>query len=72
MPKITLDGVDYHTEDLSAKGILELKSLQFLEKQMDQINKEIEIYSVVEKYFVDELKRAIDLRKNNSQPETAA
>lgn len=61
MPKITLDGVEYHTEDLSEQGVLEFKSLQYLETQMEKMNKEIEIYSVVEKYYVDELRKAISV-----------
>ena len=61
MPKITLDDVEYHTEDLSEQGILEFKSLQYLETQMEKMNKEIEIYSVVEKYYVDELRTAISV-----------
>ena len=61
MPKITLDDVEYHTEDLSEQGILEFKSLQYLETQMEKMNKEIEIYSVVEKYYIDELRKAISV-----------
>ena len=61
MPKITLDDVEYHTEDLSEQGVLEFKSLQYLETQMEKMNKEIEIYSVVEKYYVDELSKAISV-----------
>ena len=61
MPKITLDDVEYHTEDLSEQGILEFKSLQYLETQMEKMNKEIKIYSVVEKYYVDELRKAISV-----------
>jgi len=36
MPKITLDDVEYHTEDLSEQGVLEFKSLQYLETQMEK------------------------------------
>ena len=61
MPKITLDDVEYHTEDLSEQGILEFKSLQYLETQMEKMNKEIETYSVVEKYYIDELRKAISV-----------
>ena len=37
MPKITIDGVDYNTEDLSDNGKAQLASLQFLEVQMNKI-----------------------------------
>ena len=38
MPKITVDGIDYNTEDLSDNGKAQLASLQFLEVQMKKIN----------------------------------
>ena len=44
MPKITIDGADYHSEDLSEKGKSQLESLQFLEGQMKKIEHEIEFY----------------------------
>jgi hypothetical protein len=39
MPKITIDDIDYHTEDLSENGRAQLASLQFLEGQMQKIKK---------------------------------
>ena len=38
MPKITVDGIDYNTEDLSDNGKAQLASLQFLEVQMAKLN----------------------------------
>ena len=38
MPKITVDGIEYNTEDLSDNGKGQLASLQFLESQMTKLN----------------------------------
>ena len=35
MPKITVDDIDYNTEDLSENGKAQLASLQFLEMQKE-------------------------------------
>ena len=37
MPKITVDGIEYNTEDLSDNGKAQLASLQFLEAQMQKL-----------------------------------
>ena len=34
MPKITVEGLEYNTEDLTDNGKAQLASLQFLEVQM--------------------------------------
>ena len=43
MPKITVDGTDYNTEDLSDNGKAQLASLQFLEVQMKKLNNELAV-----------------------------
>ena len=40
MPKITVDGIEYNTEDLSDNGKAQLASLQFLEVQLNKIQGE--------------------------------
>ena len=40
MPKITVDDVDYNTEDLTDNGKAQLASLQFLEVQMRKLQNE--------------------------------
>ena len=44
MPKIIIDGIEYHTEDLSDSGREQLKSLQFLDSQMQTLQNELAIY----------------------------
>ena len=49
MPKITVDGIEYNTEDLSENGKSQLASLQFLEVQMNKIKSELEKMLIREK-----------------------
>ena len=44
MPKITVDDIEYNTEDLSENGQAQLASLQFLEIQMKKLQSEIAVY----------------------------
>ena len=44
MPKITVDDIEYNTEDLSENGKAQLASLQFLEVQMNKLKAEIAVY----------------------------
>ena len=43
MPKITVDNIEYNTEDLSDKGKAQLASLQFLEVQMKTAIRDISL-----------------------------
>ena len=56
MPKFTIDGVDYNTEDLSAEGNAQLASLHFLDLQMRKINDEIAIYNTAKAGYIAGLK----------------
>lgn len=56
MPKITVDGVEYNTEDLSDNGKAQLASLQFLEVQMQKLQNEIAIYQTARNAYVQALK----------------
>jgi len=44
MPKITVDGIEYDTENLSTNGKAQLASLQFLEVQMQKLKNNIAVY----------------------------
>lgn len=44
MPKMTVDGIEYNTEDLTDNGKAQLASLQFLEVQMVKLQSEIAVY----------------------------
>ena len=56
MPKFTVDGIDYNTEDLSDNGKAQLASLQFLEFQMRKIKDEIAIYTTAKASYINGLK----------------
>ena len=56
MPKITIDGIDYHTEDLTDNGKAQLASLQFLEAQMQKLRNEVTVYETARQSYVDMLK----------------
>lgn len=56
MPKITVDDIDYNTEDLTDNGKAQLASLQFLEVQMKKLNNEISVYQTARNAYVAALK----------------
>ena len=60
MPKITVDGIEYNTEDLSDNGKAQLASLQFLEVQMKKLKSEIAVYQTARNAYVAALKAELD------------
>lgn len=56
MPKITIDEIDYNTEDLSDNSKAQLASLQFLETQMAKLKSEIAVYSTARSTYIAALK----------------
>ena len=48
MPKITIDDIEYNSEDLSENGKAQLASLQFLEVQMNKQKSEIAVFKLPE------------------------
>jgi hypothetical protein len=60
MPKITVDGIDYNTEDLTANGKAQLASLQFLEQQMIKLKSEIAVYQTARNAYAQALKAELD------------
>ena len=59
MPKITIDNVDYHTEDLTENGQAQLTSLQFLEGQMQKLRQEMAVYQTAQGSYAQALKAEI-------------
>jgi len=59
MPKISLDNVDYNTEDLSDQGLAYLESLQFVENQINLLCNEITVYQTAQKSYISILKAEI-------------
>ena len=60
MPKITVDNIEYNTEDLSDNGKAQLASLQFLEVQMTKLNSEIAVYQTARNAYVAALKGELE------------
>ena len=60
MPKITVDGIEYNTEDLTENGKAQLASLQFLEVQMNKIKSEIAVYQTARNSYVAALKADLE------------
>jgi len=59
MPKITIDEIEYNTEDLTENGQAQLASLQFLEGQMQKIRQEIAVYQTAQVAYAQALKAEI-------------
>jgi len=60
MPKITVDGIEYNTEDLTENGKAQLASLQFLEAQMNKLKSEIAVYQTARNSYVAALKAELE------------
>ncbi len=60
MPKITVDGIEYNTEDLTENGKAQLASLQFLEVQMNKLTSEIAVYQTARNSYVAALKAELE------------
>ena len=60
MPKITVDDIEYNTEDLSENGQAQLASLQFLEIQMKKLQSEIAVYQTARNSYVAALKAELN------------
>lgn len=70
MPKITVDGIDYNTEDLTDNGKAQLASLQFLEVQMKKLQNEIAVFQTARAAYLASLKA--ELEKEASSENAAA
>ena len=64
MPKITIDEIEYNTEDLSDNGKAQLASLQFLEVQMKKLKSEIAVYQTARNSYVAALKAELEEQKS--------
>ena len=60
MPKITVDGTEYNSEDLSDNGKAQLVSLQFLEQQMAKLKNEIAVYQTARNAYAKALKAELE------------
>ncbi len=64
MPKIMIDELEYHTENLTENGRAQLESLQFLEGQLQRIRNEMAVYETAQRSYVAELKVEIEKTAN--------
>ena len=60
MPKLTVDGMEYNTEDLSANAKAQLASLQFVESQMKKIQSELAVYNTAKIAYTAALKAELE------------
>ena len=60
MPKITIDNIEYNTEDLTENGKAQLSSLQFLEVQLQKLRNEIAVYQTAQRTYLAALKAEIE------------
>ena len=66
MPKVTVDDIEYNTEDLTETGRATLASLQFLESQMQKMRNEMSVYQVAQLSYVAALK--VEIEKSDVKP----
>jgi hypothetical protein len=64
MPKITVDGIEYNTEDLTDNGKAQLASLQFLEVQMNKLRNEIAVFQTAKAAYLQALKTELEPLKD--------
>jgi hypothetical protein len=67
MPKITVDNIEYNTEDLTDKGKAQLASLQFLEVQITKLKNEVSVFQTARNTYIKTLQD--ELEKSNSKGE---
>lgn len=60
MPKITVEGIEYNTEDLTDNGKAQVASLQFLEVQMNKLKSEIAVYQTARNAYINALKKELE------------
>ena len=60
MPKITIDDVEFNSEDLSDNGKAQLASLQFVDAQMKKLQAEIAVYQTARHSYVSLLKNELE------------
>ena len=57
MPKITIDGIEYNTEDMSEDALGQVRSLQFVENQVQRLQAEINIYKTARQAYARALQK---------------
>ncbi len=60
MPIITIDNIEYNSEDLTENGKAQLASLQFLETQMAKLKSELAVYQTARSAYMATLKTELE------------
>ena len=60
MPKITIDDLEFNTEDLCDEGKEELARLQVIELQMAKLKNELSIYKTARNSYARKLKKELN------------
>lgn len=60
MPKFTVDGIEYNSEDLSERGNANLKSLQYTVKKIKELEGEITIYETAKRAYLYAMKSELE------------
>lgn len=60
MPLITVDGVEYNTEDLSDDGKAQLQSIQFLERQLLVLQNEVAVFKTARTAYMTALRTELN------------
>ena len=68
MPKIKIDDLEYNTEYLSENGLAQLKSLQYLETQLQKLRNDIAVYQTAQRTYVAALQE--EIKKSGIEPIT--
>ena len=63
MPRITIDDIEFNSEDLSESAKLQLDSLKYLDNEMQKLETELSILKISKMIYSREMKRNLDAVK---------
>jgi len=63
MPRITIDDIEFNSEDLSESAKLKLDSLKYLDNEMQKLETELSILKISKIIYSREMKRNLDTVK---------
>jgi hypothetical protein len=70
IPKVTIDEIEYDTEDLTENGRAQLASLQFLEGQMQNIKQEVAVYQTAQEQAASAQELKEEIAKAGLEPKS--
>lgn len=60
MPKLTVDGIEYNTEDLDDYGVEQLYCIQFIDRQLEKIESQVKTHEYAQNVYISHLKKVLD------------